>query len=94
MKINDYLFICSQKKQSLCSDDHVYAWNWNDYFFGDQSKLNISLPMGRSISYMGDCKRFSSSSFGIGTTGNSSIGKRCMSLAILRESSLSVFFND
>ncbi|EMN08144.1 transposase domain protein [Leptospira interrogans serovar Muenchen str. Brem 129] len=25
----------SQKKQSLCSDDHVYAWNWNDYFFGD-----------------------------------------------------------
>ncbi|EJP14485.1 transposase domain protein [Leptospira interrogans str. FPW2026] len=30
----------SQKKQSLCSDDHVYAWNWNDYFFGDQSKLN------------------------------------------------------
>ncbi|EMO06858.1 hypothetical protein LEP1GSC116_0758 [Leptospira interrogans serovar Icterohaemorrhagiae str. Verdun HP] len=33
----------------------------------------------------------SSSSFGIGTTGNSSIGKRCMSLAILRESSLSVF---
>ncbi|EKQ47019.1 transposase domain protein [Leptospira interrogans str. 2002000623] len=24
----------SQKKQSLCSDDHVYAWNWNDYFFG------------------------------------------------------------
>ncbi|AKH77762.1 hypothetical protein BRAT_12340 [Leptospira interrogans serovar Bratislava] len=50
----------SQKKQSLCSDDHVYAWNWNDYFFGDQSKLNISLPMGRSISYMGDCKRFSS----------------------------------
>ncbi|WP_448628921.1 transposase, partial [Leptospira interrogans] len=31
-----------------------------DYFFGDQSKLNISLPMGRSISYMGDCKRFSS----------------------------------
>ncbi|EMG11074.1 transposase, IS116/IS110/IS902 family [Leptospira interrogans serovar Grippotyphosa str. LT2186] len=28
--------------------------------FGNQSKLNISLPMGRSISYMGDCKRFSS----------------------------------
>ncbi|EMO90761.1 hypothetical protein LEP1GSC024_4429 [Leptospira noguchii str. 2001034031] len=28
---------------------------------------------------------------GIGTTGNSSIGKRCMSLAILSESSLSVF---
>ncbi len=24
-----------QKKQSLCSDDHVYAWNWNDYFFGN-----------------------------------------------------------
>ncbi|EMN72676.1 hypothetical protein LEP1GSC100_4223 [Leptospira interrogans serovar Bataviae str. UI 08561] len=23
------------KKTSLCSDDHVYAWNWNDYFFGD-----------------------------------------------------------
>ncbi|EMM84198.1 transposase domain protein [Leptospira interrogans str. 2006001854] len=35
-----------QKKQSLCSDDHVYAWNWNDYFFGDQSKLNISPPYG------------------------------------------------
>ncbi|EMN08281.1 transposase, IS116/IS110/IS902 family [Leptospira interrogans serovar Muenchen str. Brem 129] len=49
-----------QKKQSLCSNDHVNAWNRNDYFFGDQSKLNISLPMGRSISYMGNCKRFSS----------------------------------
>ncbi|EKP11577.1 hypothetical protein LEP1GSC103_0589 [Leptospira borgpetersenii serovar Javanica str. UI 09931] len=31
---------------------------------------------------------------GIGTTGNLSIGKRSMGLAILSESSLSVFFKD
>ncbi|EMP09554.1 transposase, IS116/IS110/IS902 family [Leptospira interrogans serovar Pyrogenes str. 200701872] len=48
-----------KKNKDLCSDDHVYAWNWNDYFFGDQSKLNISLPTGSvriSLTWV-DCKR-------------------------------------
>ncbi|QCO32671.1 hypothetical protein E4414_06050 [Leptospira interrogans] len=59
-------------------------------------KLSVSLPMGRSTGRVGNsAQRFPMGRVvGIGTTGNSSIEKRCMSLAIFKLSSLSVFFKD